>query len=58
MLVENIWALDLSAIAFQNPFSYYCGIYDDAQKKKFSIKGFFSVNETKSIGNCEFGHVY
>ena len=40
MFVENIWALDLSAIAFQNPFSYYCGEYDNAQKMKFSIKGF------------------
>ena len=29
-----------------------------AQKMKFSIKDFFSVNVTKSAGNCGFGHIY
>ena len=28
-----------------------------AQKMKFSIKDFFS-NMTKSVGNCEFVHIY
>ena len=30
---------------------------DNAQNKKFSIK-ISSVNVTKSVGNCGFGHIY
>ena len=29
-----------------------------AQKMKFSVKDFSSVNVTKSAGNCGFGHIY